>query len=343
VAMAVVAFPPVFNWLAWAMGLPAGIAKLTHTATTIVLLWPAAIGYRRFYQGLLVRAGLTRRVAYGTVIRLGTMSMTAAVLAWRSSLPGATIGAASLIVGVISEAAASRWMSWHIVKELEATPPPAGQTPLTVTGIIRFYYPLAMASVLSLITGPVVTFFMGHSRNPIESLAVLPVINSFVFLFRSGAFAYQEVAVALTGIHREHKAEIVRVSRILGGAATIGLALVAWTPLLRVWFEDVSGLTPEMASFAIIPMRILVLHPALEYLLFLQRSLLILARRTRFITVGTAIEATGISVGLALSVGPIGLVGVTAAAVAAMVGRLAANTFLEWAVRTEVRQAGGAA
>jgi hypothetical protein len=82
VVMAVIAWPPVFNVLASAMGLPSEIARLTHTATAVVLLWPAAIGYRRFYQGLLVRAGLTRRVAYGTVIRLGSMSVTAALLAW---------------------------------------------------------------------------------------------------------------------------------------------------------------------------------------------------------------------------------------------------------------------
>jgi len=78
VVIAVIALPPVFAALASLMNLPAGIARLAHLATATVLPWPAAIGYRRFYQGLLVRAGLTRRVAYGTVIRLATMSVCAA-------------------------------------------------------------------------------------------------------------------------------------------------------------------------------------------------------------------------------------------------------------------------
>jgi len=60
-----------------------------------------------------------------------------------------------------------------VIRALEATPRAAGQPPLTTDAIVRFYYPLALTSVLSLITLPVITFFMSHSRQPIQSLAVL--------------------------------------------------------------------------------------------------------------------------------------------------------------------------
>lgn len=332
VVMALMVVPPVFARLAGLMDLPAEIARLAHMATAVLLPWPAAIGYRRFYQGILVRAGLTRRVAYGTVVRLGAMSVAAAVLALASPLPGAVIGGIALTAGVLAEAAASRWMSWPLIRQIQATPRPADQEPLTTASIVRFYYPLALTSVLSLITLPVITFFMGHSRRPIDSLAALPVINAFVFLFRSGAFAYQEVAVALTGLRREHEPEIRRVSRLIGGVASAVLALVALTPLSRVWFESLSGLTPAMASFVIGPVRLLLILPALEYLLAVQRSSLILARRTRLVTIGTAIEALGISLTLAVCVGVIDMIGAVAAAIALMVGRVAANVFLEWAI-----------
>jgi progressive ankylosis protein len=327
--MALLAVPAVFGWLAMLMGLPEGIANLTHWCVIILLPWPGSIGYRRFYQGLLVKAGMTRRVAYGTVIRLGTMSVVAGGLAWLSPLPGAVIGALALATGVVAEAMASRAMSWSLVRALEETPRPDGMRPLTTGAIARFYFPLALTSVLSLITGPVVTFFMGHSRMPIESLAVLPVINALVFLFRSGAFAYQEIAVALTGLHHEHEREVHRVSRILGGVATVILAIVALSPLLRVWLVTVSGLSPEMAEFAVLPIRILMLHPALEYLLSVQRSTLILARRTRLITMGTAIEAAGIGLMLWFCVGPFNMVGAVAASIATVTGRVAANVFLD--------------
>src|SRR5215213_4914702 len=54
-AMAALAIPPVFRFVAGTLiGLPEDIARLTHVATTLLILWPAAIGYRRFYQGILV-------------------------------------------------------------------------------------------------------------------------------------------------------------------------------------------------------------------------------------------------------------------------------------------------
>ena len=94
--------PPVFDLVTLRlMGLPPEIARLVHVATTILIPWPAAIGYRRFYQGILVRHRLTRRVAYGTVVRLTSMSVTAAALALTTSMHGSSIGATALAVGVV--------------------------------------------------------------------------------------------------------------------------------------------------------------------------------------------------------------------------------------------------
>ena len=330
VVLAAIALPPVFGVLAGLMNLPPGIARLAQLATATVLPWPAAIGYRRFYQGLLVRAGLTRRVAYGTVVRLAAMSVGAAVLAWWSELPGAVIGAAALSAGVVAEAVASRWMARGVVRTLEATSRAPDQPPLTTEAIVAFYAPLALTSVLSLITLPVITFFMSHSRRPIESLAVLPVVNAFVFLFRSGAFAHQEVVVALMGPRGERETGIRSATMLLGGLASGGLALVAFTSLADVWFRSVSGLAPDMAAFAILPVRVFLMLPALEYLLAYQRGRLILARRTRVVTAGTAVEALGIAATLVIGVLLLDLVGALAAAVAMMAGRAGANAFLAW-------------
>ena len=78
--------PPVFGWIAGSLvGLPLDVARLAHHGLAIMLPWPIAIGYRRFRQGLLIRHNLTRRVAYGTALRLGSMTAAAVVTA---QLPG---------------------------------------------------------------------------------------------------------------------------------------------------------------------------------------------------------------------------------------------------------------
>jgi progressive ankylosis protein len=328
VAMAVGLLPPVFRFVTdRVIGLPPDIAHLTHVATSFLLFWPAAIGYRRFYQGILVRHRLPRRVAYGTVVRLVTMSVSAAVLALTTRLPGAYVGSLSLATGVVAEAAASRWMAREIVSRLMAGPATSA-SPLTLREIGRFYVPLALTSLVAIVVNPLVTFFLGRSRSPIESLAVLPVVTGLVFLFRSGAIAYQEVGVALTGTGAQREGTIVRVATGLAAASALALGAVLFTPLGPVWFGTVSGLTPDLAAFAIVPARVMALVPALDYLLSVQRARLVLARRTRIITAATIVEAIVIAVVLSVGIGSLHLVGAIVAASAVLSGRLCGNLFL---------------
>ena len=328
VGLAVGVLPPIFSVLTRLIGLPPDVARLAHLATAILIPWPAAIGYRRFYQGILVRHHLTRRVAYGTVIRLTSMSATAATLALTTSIPGAAIGATALVAGVIAEAAASRWMAHRVVSGIVAGGDAPDGVPLPLGAIGRFYYPLALTSVISLMTGPLVTFFLGHSRAPIESLAVWPVISSFIFLFRSGGVGYQEVAVALVGPQREHEREVQRTGLLLAASASVLVGVILFTPLADWWFRDVLGLPTDLLAFALNPARVLVLLPALEYVLSFQRAGLIVARRTRLVTLATALEAVTLAMAMILCVSRFGLVGAMAASIALLAGRVAANAFL---------------
>lgn len=318
--------PPVFDVVArsW-MDLPPVVADLSHASLLILLPWPAAIGYRRFYQGLLIRGGRTRRVAYGTVVRLTAMAATA-IVCWRwSDMPGAGVGAAALSAGVCAEAVASRIMAREAVRELKAGPD--GRIP-AYPEIIRFYWPLAMTSTIGLTVMPMTTFFMGQARMPLESLAVLPVINSFSFIFRSAGLSYQEVAIAQLGRDEGNFPLLVRFAAILAAAASGGLALVAFTPLAGVWFEGVSGLSPELAAFAILPTRIIAIQPALSVLLSLQRAILVHGRRTAPITWATVAEVGGIALFLLLAVKGWAMVGAVAAAWAFLVGRCGGNILL---------------
>ena len=240
------------------------VARLAHTSLIILLLWPAAIGYRRFYQGLLIRTGLTRQVAWGTVVRLVTMLLTTVVVLKTTDLAGAWVGACALSTGVFAEAVASRLMASRSIAELTAQ---QGRRILSYREIFTFYYPLALTSTISLVVHPMVTFFLGQSRHALESLAVMPVINSLVFVFRTPGLSFQEAAITMIGRSWDNLATVKRFARWLGAGAALGLGLIALTPLSRVWFEGVSGLSPDLTQFALTPVRILVLMPAMSVLL----------------------------------------------------------------------------
>jgi len=327
-AMMILLFSPLWDLLVYrGMGLAPRVGHLIRVAMLIMLPWPAAIGYRRFYQGLLIRSGLTRRVAWGTMVRLTTMGATA-VICWRlTDMAGAWVGAAALTAGVVAEAVASRFMVQATVRKLLADTGPT-ETPQSYRAIWNFYLPLALTSTISLAVQPMVTFFMGQARFSLESLAVLPVINALVFIFRTPGLSFQETAITMLGRSWENFAVVRRFALILGGAAATGLALIALTPVADIWLQRVSGLTPELAGFAHLPIRILVIMPALSVWLSMQRALCVATRKTGPITWASALEVVGILAVLFVAIRLGNWVGATAAATAFIVGRLASNFYL---------------
>ena len=327
----IVLVPGVYRWLTETLlQLPSEIADLTYGALWFFLPWPSAIGYRRFLQGVLIRAGKTRLVAIGTLIRLLAMTVAALLGYLLLDIPGAWVGGLALGTGVTVEAIAARFMAAETVRDLLAEEGNSAYTGRTVTyrAIATFYLPLALTSLIGLAIQPLLTFFMGRSVSPVESLAVYPVVHSLSFFFRSVGFAYQDAAIALIGERFEHYRELRRFCFTLGAVTTAGLALVAFTPLFQLWFTVLSGLTPELTSFALIPARIIVPLPFLSVLLSFQRAILVEGRRTQHITWASVIEVTTVAV-LFLTLGfGFEVVGATAAFTAFLGGRLLSTVYL---------------
>jgi len=325
VIMLIFLYRPFFDYIAISLiNLPIKVASLTHTATLLLLPWPASIGYRRFYQGLMIRHNMTRRVAFGTIIRLSTMAITALILYIFGNVHGVIIGASALSAGVISEAVASKFMTVRIIKEMKASHDIKEET-ISYSEIITFYYPLALTSILSLAIQPMVTFFMGQARMSLASLAVLPVVNSFLFIFKSFGFSYQEAGIAL---RKEGYTPLRNFAIGLAAILVLIITLVALTPLSDLWFSDVSGLSSDLSFFAGDVLKILIIFPALEVLINFQRAILVDTRNTRPITFATIAEVAGIVVVLFICVKIFDTAGAIAAAIAYVAGRLLANMYL---------------
>ena len=138
-------------------------------------------------------------------------------------------------------------------------------------------------------------------------------------------------------------AALARFGVGLAVAASGGLALVAFTPLVTVWFVTVSGLTPELAALAVAPARISVALPALAVLLAFQHGLLVQGRQTRPITISTAVEVAAIAALFLVLGWGLDMTGVTAAMIAMVGGRLAGNLYLRRYVKRAVEAAKSAA
>ena len=155
------------------------------------------------------------------------MTATSVILFVFSEVPGTLVGAAALGLAVSLEAIASRFMAVGVVRTIRATAVDSEGEPLTYGRITRFYTPLALTSIISLAVHPMVTFFMGHARFALESLAVLPVVNSLSFIFRAVGLSYQEVAIALLDERSSDQESVGRFAAWLAAGSTVVMGLVA--------------------------------------------------------------------------------------------------------------------
>lgn len=319
--------PPVFNFIVVGlMEVPENVAGLAHTALIIFLPWAASIGYRRFYQGILIRNNFTRRVTYGTLVRLSVI-VIAGLLLYSAGVKGAYVGAGAMSMAVLSEAIATKMMASRTVRVLLQNED-TGNGKLRLRSIARFYYPLALTSILSIGVNPFVTFFLGRSYMAVESMAVLPVVNSLVFIFRSPGLSYQEVNIALIGEKKKNYFLLRNFAIYMGIAVTVLISMLAFTPLSDLWFINVSGLSEELAGLSHLPLKIMVILPALTVILNFQRSSLIINGTTGPISIATAIELIGIIVVLFVCVVFLNLTGVVAASVAFIIGKGMSNLYL---------------
>jgi hypothetical protein len=328
--MLVTLIPPIFRFFfEGVIGLPEIVSDKTQIACFILCLWPAAIGYRRFYQGLLISNNLTRRVSYGTVIRLISMAITAMIAYFMFEVGGAYVGAISLSIGVFAEAIASRLMVRKLVKQLLKNEGDVSQEkPLSYKDIINFYTPLAASSMLSLGIRPLVTFFMARSRFAIESLAVFPVIYGLVAMFFTFGWSFQETCIALIGQQFRHFKKLKNFALALGLLATAGLFLIAFTPMAKGWYQDISGLSTELTDFSMSPTRIIAIIPLLHVLVCFLQSSLIAGRFTRAVIKSTAIEVTAIVLFLFIGIHYFDMIGILAAVLALIAGRFFSGAYL---------------
>jgi hypothetical protein len=327
--LAIVIIPQVFSFLAdKVVGLPEEVGRLAYESTVFFLPWPAAIGMRRFYQGILIRHDRTRYVTYGTIIRLASMTAAALMLAWWGNLPGACVGSLSLSVGVVCEAVASRIMAQGVLMRLEAGSADGKPGSLTYGEITSFYLPLALTSLLFLSAHSIVTFFVAGSRMAVESLAVLPVIGGLMFIFRSFGLSYQEAVIALVGDRFEKFIPMRNFAVLMFFSVLCSLGLLVFTDVVRFWYHDVCGLTPDLALFALPPTKLLIVLPALEVVMSFQRGLMVAGLTTKPVTIAALIEIVIIVLTLNLAIHSFDTVGAIAAALALVAGRASSILFL---------------
>ena len=295
---ALVAFTPLFDLVVELLiDPPAEVYEPARLGLRIMTPWTLAIAWRRFQQGVLIRAEEPRLVWIGTFVRLVALAVGLA-LGWRLGLSGIAVGTLGVALGVSCEALFAEAVTRPRVRRLPAEPP-AGTEALGWGRLMRFYLPLALTPLITLVVPTLSSRAMSAMPRDLDSLAAWPAVHGLVFTLRSVGLAYNEVVVHLVG-EPGGRAVLRRTS---WAAATVlaGLLLAAaLSPFGAFWFGRVSGLDPELTALASSALVLAVLMPGYQVLQSWYQGTLVRAGVTRPITTSVVLYLAVAQAGLLL-------------------------------------------
>jgi hypothetical protein len=220
----------------------------------------------------------------------------------------------------------ARWQTHDRVRDaLIAAPPP--RRPLTLSRFLRFYAPLACTPLIALLSQPLGAAAISRIPAALANLAVWSPVNGLIFMTRSVGFAFNEVVVSLGGDPRDRPI-LIRFALALALAMCSLLALIAFTPLGTLWFQQITGLAPELVRLAATALVAGLLLPAASVMQSLHTGLLVRAKRTRAIPQAMALMLLTAGTVLAWGVHSAALPGTRLALLAFTAGAVLQNGWL---------------
>jgi progressive ankylosis protein len=278
-----VAFTPLYYVVVVGiLGAPEEIVEPARIGLMILTPWTWSIAYRRFNQGVLIRSGHSKKVGFGTVVRLSANVLVLTIGFLIGSVPGIVVGSTAVACGVVSEAI---YVGLVVQPELKNNlrRAPVVEPALSWKAFFSFYLPLVMTSLLTLIVNPIGSAALSRMPGALDSLAVWPVISGLIFILRSLGIAYNEVVVALLDEPRSYPI-LSHFSTLLGWTTTGLLVIFAATPLSQFWFSTVSALPPDLAELAERGLWIALPLPILSVLQSWYQGAILFGKQTRGIT-----------------------------------------------------------
>ena len=319
------------------LGVPEEIIEPARLGLVVMTPWTWSIAYRRFNQGVLIRFGHSGSVGTGTIVRL-TANMTVLItgLVLRT-VPGVVLASLGMALAVVSEAVYIGIRVRPVLRYQLAVQAPV-EPPLTYAAFFAFYIPLVFTSLLTLLAQPIGSAALSRMPMALTSLAVWPVISGLIWLARTPATALVEVVVTLLERPNARPA-LRRFTLILAVTTTAAMALIAATPLSRLWFEKVAALSPELAAMARIGFWVGLPMPALTALQSWFQGVILHSRRTRGITESVVIFLAVSAIVLIAGIAWGEVAGLYVGLTGLMLATLAQTVWLWWRARPALKDA----
>ncbi len=210
------------------LGIPLALAGTVQQVLVLLILWPLAIAWRRYFQGLLIYHGNSKAIARASIARLVTMGLVLAVgVAVNTS--GAILAGSALISGVLVEAC---WITIVAYRSGATVAPPTPETltlPQNLSSIWRFYRPLANSMLVTWGGRAVLVGLVAHAIDAPIALAAWPAAAGLVLIISNSTRMVQQIIIKYQG--RVPDRLLLKFALSVGGGCSILLLIVSTTTI----------------------------------------------------------------------------------------------------------------
>jgi hypothetical protein len=283
----VVSTPLYFFITRQIIGSPEEIIIPARYGLAIMLPWTWSIAYRRFNQGVLIRFGHSIIVGQGTFVRLAADLIVLLTGFFIGSIPGIVVATSAVAAGVVSEAVFIGIKVKPVINN-QLRHEPEANPPLTKASFLRYYIPLALTSLITLISQPLISTALSRMPRALDSLAIWPVLSGLLFIFRSPGVAYNEVVVSLLKNPNSYR-KLKKFAVIITSVSSILLLLITLTPLSSFYYSKVSALPTALITLGNAALWFSLLIPGANTLQSWYQGILLQSGKTKGIP-----EAVGI-------------------------------------------------
>jgi len=308
----IIAFTPLFDVVFRdVIGLPPAIAELARPAFALMLPWTPAIGWRRYFQGVLINHGKTSPFVWGTILRVVSLAAVMGVGVAFTRATGVIVGAAAMSISVMVEAALITaativllrderrdWAvrGWGAVFSWTPRPPAVDGSlkSLTLPELLRFYWPLALTSMAAIVGRPILSAALARSAQPDLSLAAWPVIWATVMLFFGPAQMLQQLVIR----YSQPREQLRQVRRFVVSVAlvfTAAFGVIALSPMAHWYLESIVGVRGQVLSITADALPLVAVLPVFYVAQNYFYGLLIKRRVTLAVNAGAVANLVGLS------------------------------------------------
>ena len=165
-----IAFTPLFFFVAEdLMNVPKSLLVPGKIGLQIMTPWTLMIAWRRLNQGVMIKHGNSNMVAIGTSIRLIALVLVLSYGKWFTSFSGIIVGSSAVAIAVTAEAIYAQLAVRRILREMSKRSTESIQ--ITRKSFTKFYLPLAITPLASLLIHPVGAAGMSRMPEALPSLA----------------------------------------------------------------------------------------------------------------------------------------------------------------------------